>query len=390
MVDSKHDTEYTANTRILRDHDGFAKMPPILQQWILKSPYATADFAGFFAKGGAVVDSDVEQIASYRAEPLPEIHVNRQRYAFAREPSGAYSAVGLFSTLAHEVGHDKDRDAKFKEGGTAAEYVQFRSEKEAKAIFNAFPIFADLAVSLPEFKPSWREVGYDSSGLKWGSLFGEWRQGVLKDHEVVKEIAGQVAGFPYTRRDELTDQDGDGSLTQRDLYLRDYQSLLRQSSQSPDSQRDARSGMQTAPPLGVDVRMSIGPDLELYRQARDGVAGLGAALPSDEDADRVRLAAALTVLAKENGLSRIDHVVLSRGGAGIQDGDNVFVVEGRLDDPAHRRAHMNTEQAMQMPNDGSIQRIEALNKSVETEPDQARQVATQDSTQQDDRIVMKR
>ncbi|WP_153019289.1 hypothetical protein, partial [Lysobacter capsici] len=106
MVDSTHDTEYTANAQTLRDHDGFAKMPPILQQWILTSPHATADFAGFFAKGGAVVDSDVEQIASYRAEPLPEIHVNRQRYAFAREPSGAYSAVGLFSTLAHEIGHD--------------------------------------------------------------------------------------------------------------------------------------------------------------------------------------------------------------------------------------------------------------------------------------------
>lgn len=390
MVDSKHDTQYTANAQTLRDHDGLAKMPPIVQQWILRSPHATADFAGFFAKGGAIVDSDVEQIASYRAEPRPEIHVNRQRYAFAREPSGAYSAVGLFSTFAHEIGHDKDSDAKFKQGGTAEEYVHFRSEKEAEAIFNAFPIFADLAVSLPEFKPSWREVGYDSSGLKWGSLFAEWRQGVLKDHEVVKEIAGHVSGFPYTRRDGLTDQDGNGSLTQRDLYLRDYHRLLRQSSQSPDSQKDVRSGMQTAPPLGAGLSMPAGHDLELYRQALGGVAGLSATLPTDEDASRERLAAALTVLAKENGLSRIDHVVISRGGVGIQTGDNVFVVEGRLDDPANRRAHMNTEQAMQMPSDVSIQRIEALNKSVEAEQTQARQVATQDSTQQDGSIVMKR
>ncbi|MGO1073344.1 XVIPCD domain-containing protein [Lysobacter sp. CA199] len=331
------------------------------------------DFADFFAKGGVIVESEAEQIASYRADPRPEIHVNRERYAFAREPNGAYSAVGLFSTLAHEVGHDKDKHARFKVGGTAEEYVQFRSEKEAKAIFNAFPIFADLSERVPEFRPSWREVGYDTSGLKWGSLFGDWKRGDLSEAGMVKEIAAQVARFPYSRTDGLTDQDRDGVLTQRDLYLRDYQRLLRDSSQAPAQ----RVGAELMPAINPSEGAFAGPDAVMHRQARSGVAGLGSGRAAGDGESAERFAASLVALAKENGLIRIDHVVLSRGGVGLSDGDNVFVVEGRLDDPAHLRAHMKTEQALQTPIETSVQRVEAVN--VENARLQAQQVVAQDS-----------
>ncbi|MGO4780722.1 hypothetical protein AB4084_35120, partial [Lysobacter sp. 2RAB21] len=103
-----------------------------------------------------------------------EIHVNRNRYEFARLPEGWYSATGLFSILAHEIGHDKDGQAKFPPSGTVEQYVQFRSEKEARAIFNSFPIFADLARNDPQFRPKLDEVGYDSSGLGWGLLYQQW------------------------------------------------------------------------------------------------------------------------------------------------------------------------------------------------------------------------
>jgi hypothetical protein len=66
-------------------------------------------------------------------------------------------------------------------------------------------------------------------------------------------------------------------------------------------------------------------------------------------------------------LSRIDHVVLSRGGVGLEPGETVFVVEGRLDDPAHRRAHMPTEQAAKTPVEASFDRLSVVRQALEAE-----------------------
>jgi hypothetical protein len=118
-----------------------------------------------------------------------------------------------------------------------------------------------------------------------------------------------------------------------------------------------------------------GSDGALYEQALSGVAALHPRV-MDEAESTTRLALALVALAKENGLTQIDHVVVNPSGVDIRNGDNVFVVEGRLDDPAHRRAHMKTELALQMPIEVSAQRIEATN--VENDRVQTRQIAEQD------------
>ncbi|WP_064749983.1 XVIPCD domain-containing protein [Lysobacter antibioticus] len=105
-------------------------------------------------------------------------------------------------------------------------------------------------------------------------------------------------------------------------------------------------------------------DHRLYQQAIEGVAALDRALGKAPDAGSERLAASLLGLAKENGLQRIDHVVLSQGGTGLRPGENVFVVQGALDDPAHLRAHMKTEQAVATPVEASMQRLEAVNQRL--------------------------
>jgi hypothetical protein len=74
------------------------------------------------------------------------------------------------------------------------------------------------------------------------------------------------------------------------------------------------------------------------------------------------MSASLACLAKENGLTQIDHVVLSQQ-AGRQ-GENVFVVQGALDDPAHRAAHMKTSVAAQTPVAKWLQRLEQADHSV--------------------------
>lgn len=95
------------------------------------------------------------------------------------------------------------------------------------------------------------------------------------------------------------------------------------------------------------------PDHALFKQIQAGVAAQG--LARGEDADR--MSHSLLALAKEQGISRADHVML--GGDGAQA--KVFLVQGHLQDPAQHRAWIDASQAVQTPLGESIQRIERAN-----------------------------
>lgn len=99
----------------------------------------------------------------------------------------------------------------------------------------------------------------------------------------------------------------------------------------------------------------------LHQQAEDAVRRLEHGLGRDYDTGSARLAASTACLAKEGGLSRIDHVVLSRDAGAIRQGENVFVVQGELTDPAHLRAHMRTDDALAKPVEQSLAQLQTLN-----------------------------
>lgn len=101
------------------------------------------------------------------------------------------------------------------------------------------------------------------------------------------------------------------------------------------------------------------PDHAMYQQIRAGVAAIDAQHGRSFDDTSERLTASLLPLAKENGLSRVDHVVLSQQGTEAKPGEYVFVVQGALDNPAHLRAHTATAEAVQTPVDASFQRVQA-------------------------------
>lgn len=103
----------------------------------------------------------------------------------------------------------------------------------------------------------------------------------------------------------------------------------------------------------------------LYRQIRDGVAALDARYGREFDETSERMTASLMVLAKGNGLKQVDHVLLSNATSEQPVAHNVFLVQGRLDDPAHLRAFMPTEQAVQTPVAASAQKYEAVSREVE-------------------------
>ncbi|MEN5071363.1 XVIPCD domain-containing protein [Stenotrophomonas sp. TWI1183] len=96
----------------------------------------------------------------------------------------------------------------------------------------------------------------------------------------------------------------------------------------------------------------------LYQQIRGHVASLDAKHGRSFDETSERLTASLTALAVENGLERADHVVLSQGTADSPAGRNVFVVQGELADPAHRRASMPTDVAVQTPVEQSMRQLD--------------------------------
>ncbi len=62
----------------------------------------------------------------------------------------------------------------------------------------------------------------------------------------------------------------------------------------------------------------------------------------------------------DNALSRVDHVVMGKTG-------NVFAVEGRLDDPAHKRVHVEIDQAIHTPIEQSDQKLLAANQAIAQE-----------------------
>ncbi len=105
----------------------------------------------------------------------------------------------------------------------------------------------------------------------------------------------------------------------------------------------------------------IGPDhLEypLMQQVREQVAALDAKQGRTFDEFSERMTASVMALARANNLDRADHVVLSAATAEHGPGRNVFVVQGDLHDPAHRRAAMSTQEAVQTPVEQSLQRLE--------------------------------
>ena len=116
------------------------------------------------------------------------------------------------------------------------------------------------------------------------------------------------------------------------------------------------------------------PDYGLNQQVRQGVAALDAQHGRAFDQTSERLTASLTVLAREQGLQQVDHVLVSNATAQHPAGHNVFVVQGERNDPAQLRASMPTAVAAQTPAETSFERAEQLSQSA--------QVRTQDELQQ--------
>ncbi|MCC8468986.1 XVIPCD domain-containing protein [Xanthomonas phaseoli] len=117
------------------------------------------------------------------------------------------------------------------------------------------------------------------------------------------------------------------------------------------------------------------PDHRMLEQIRSGVRKIDESVGKPYDEMSERVSRSLLAVCKDNrdaypaagdrsladnALSRVDHVVMGKTG-------NVFAVEGRLDDPAHKRVHVEIDQAIRTPLEQSDQKLLAANQAIAQE-----------------------
>ncbi|MEH6419428.1 XVIPCD domain-containing protein [Pseudomonas sp. CGJS7] len=361
-------TKHQQDLAILNDSAEFARMPERTKQWIKQSPHASEDFAEFFRKDGRIDSSQRIDLPYYQATEPPIIRVDSNTYDALRGPdAGKYLLMeqAMFTTLAHEIGHDRYNTAsiKFPAEGSKEQYVDYRSKLEAQAIFNAFPIIDELKDN-STYSARWQDLGY-LPGLELAQMFNDWKRGT-DPTTTVDRIAKQVADRPYTRSEPLTDRNRDGQLTHRDLYLRDYE-YFRRSNPPPINEPANPDEIHTqSNRMSSNDRQAAWPQTrELTREAFERQ---GRPL-SPEALDCI--AGCLAVQAKRDGLDRIDHVVLSQHPGG-EIGRNVIAVQGGLHDPAQKLSHVEAQRASLTPLDDSLHSLKVIAEAqaqLVTQPD---------------------
>ncbi|MFB5857041.1 XVIPCD domain-containing protein [Stenotrophomonas maltophilia] len=106
------------------------------------------------------------------------------------------------------------------------------------------------------------------------------------------------------------------------------------------------------------------PDHALYRQIREGVEALDAKHGRSFDEVSERMTASLLVLAKDNDLDRVNHVLVSNATREHPAGHTLFVVQGEPSNPAHQRAAMPTELAAQTSVEDSLRQFDSVSREA--------------------------
>lgn len=350
----------------LKKNPEFLDMPSKIRSWIEASPNATTDFAEFFRRGGFIDEGKNVEQPYFRETTPPRIVVDGAKWeVFRQKDAIEYPQFKMFGSIAHEIGHDRyNTGTVLFTGRTADEYVQYRAGLEAQAIFNAFPIFKDLEQH-PDFKKDFPfdHIGY-LPGMELGQMYTQWSKGELSDQAVVDRIAAQVPDRPYTLGGSLQDQNADGKLTHRDFYLQDYKQYIAPKLEPQVSHR--------APSSPADPNH---PDHAMLEQIRAGVRKVDQAVGKGYDDMSERVSRCLLAACKDNremypdarvvslasnALNHVDHVVMGTTG-------NIFAVEGRLDDPAHKRALVSVETAIRTPIEQSDEKLLAANQHIAQE-----------------------
>ncbi|WP_338000521.1 XVIPCD domain-containing protein [Xanthomonas cucurbitae] len=121
------------------------------------------------------------------------------------------------------------------------------------------------------------------------------------------------------------------------------------------------------------------PDHAMLKQIREGVAKIDESVGKPYDDMSERVSRCLLAACKDNrernpdahdtslaanALQRVDHVLLGKTG-------NLFAIEGRIDDPVHKRVSVSIDQAIHIPLEQSDAKLHAANHMIAQEQAQA-------------------
>nr|WP_267473060.1 XVIPCD domain-containing protein [Stenotrophomonas rhizophila] len=153
---------------------------------------------------------------------------------------------------------------------------------------------------------------------------------------------------------------------------------LRHTAQATDPSN--RSPNRAAPDSESTQAVQLGQaDRALLDQIRGKVSELDKTNGRTFDETSERISASLLAIAKDAGLTRVDHVLLSNKTATLPAAHNIFVVQGDPANPASVRAHLPTLEAAQRPVQESLDQVavigqrQAQEQATERQLDQERQ-----------------
>ncbi|WP_329752962.1 XVIPCD domain-containing protein [Stenotrophomonas maltophilia] len=279
-------------------------------------------------------------------------------------------------SLSHEVGHHLFTEPSNRASKQA--YVDSELRGEAAATLSNVQVQREIVAG------GGPDIGVSGTGSRpqqYGTIAAELQAGRINRSQAL----GQIAEVFKTEAPSV------GPHATYELYYGDFydrEIAPTQRRRRPDPEFDAeRTALAASVGSATDDSLSLqratfsvaelgDADRSLYRQIRAGVERLDAESGKQWDESSQRMSASLLVLAKEQGLSRVDHVVLNSPTESLARGEKVFVVEGAMDDPAQRRGAMNTMDALRTPEAESLHRAEALAANLEQPP--AQQVHAQD------------
>lgn len=179
-------------------------------------------------------------------------------------------------------------------------------------------------------------IAAEATYLGPGGLMNAWQT-----RSVIKHAAG--AGNEATQRHLMTET----VIPSLDARTQS----LEQAAVKQLMQQQAPAQQSSAPARGVLLNDPGHPEHSLFRDAARGVHAIDAKHNRTPDLRSDQLSGHLAVAAKEQGLRGIDHVVMSG------DAKVTFAVQGQPDDPAHRRASVDTMQGLNTPLAQSTQQM---------------------------------
>lgn len=277
-------------------------------------------------------------------------------------------------SLAHEFGHHAFREP--QDISSRSAYVNHQLRDEANATLNNASVRDEI------LRAGGPDIGISGSNAKtYENIAGDFHSGKISRDSALQGIANAFGNEHPSVAPSVTYNDYYGN-----FYDTKILPSLRRAPQHPTPDLDVQHEPSRTK-IGPDNQMH--PDHALLQQIRSGVHAQDQKVGRSYDESSERLSRSLLAACKDsrsdypqqknltgNEITRADHVILG--------GDNMFVVQGKLGDPAVLRAHVNVAQAINTPIEQSDNKVEAARQTLAQESALVQQQAPRPQQAQQD------